>query len=74
LSIKLNSPHFDTIKVMGAELQSVLNTPTEHDFKNKFKKWQKHWERRMGAGKAKISNISFSPDGSISTKNYGYQW
>jgi hypothetical protein len=27
-----------------AELQAVLNTLTEHDFQDAFKKWQKHWE------------------------------
>jgi hypothetical protein len=35
--------HFDTIEVMEAELQVVLNT-TEHNFQDAFKKWQKYWE------------------------------
>jgi hypothetical protein len=30
--------------VIEAELQAVLNTLTEHDFWDEFKKWQKHWE------------------------------
>jgi hypothetical protein len=25
-------------------LEAVLNTFTEHDFQDTFKKWQKHWE------------------------------
>jgi hypothetical protein len=32
LKIKLKGCHFDTIEVIGAELQAVLNTLTEHDF------------------------------------------
>jgi hypothetical protein len=31
--------------VIEADLQAVLNTVTEHDFQDAFKKWQKHWER-----------------------------
>jgi hypothetical protein len=30
--------HFDTIEVIDAESQAVLNTFTEHDFLNAFKK------------------------------------
>jgi hypothetical protein len=30
--------------VIEAELQAVLNTLTEHDFQDTFKKWQKRWE------------------------------
>jgi hypothetical protein len=29
---------------MEAESQTVLNTLTEHDFQDAFKKWQKRWE------------------------------
>jgi hypothetical protein len=36
---------FDTIEVIEAESQAVLNTLTEHDFQDAFKKWQKRWER-----------------------------
>jgi hypothetical protein len=45
LKIKLKSRHFDTIEVIEAESQAVLNTLTEHDFQDAFKKWQKGWER-----------------------------
>jgi hypothetical protein len=34
LNIKLKGRHFDTIEVLEAELQAVLNTLTEHDFIN----------------------------------------
>jgi hypothetical protein len=29
--------------VIEAESQAVLNTLTEHDFQDEFKKWQKRW-------------------------------
>jgi hypothetical protein len=45
LKIKLNGRHFDATEVLEAELQAVLNTLTEHDFQDVFKKWQKRWER-----------------------------
>jgi hypothetical protein len=44
LKIKLKDGHFDTTEVMEAGSQAVLNTLTEHDFQDAFKKWQKHWE------------------------------
>jgi hypothetical protein len=46
---KLEGHHFDTIDVIEAESQAVLNTFTEHDFQNAFKKWQKRWERCIHA-------------------------
>jgi hypothetical protein len=45
LKIKLRDCHFDTIQVIDAESQAVLNTVPEHDFQDAFTKWQKHWER-----------------------------
>jgi hypothetical protein len=36
--------HFDTTRVIKAELQAVLNTLTKHSFQNAFKIWQKCWE------------------------------
>jgi hypothetical protein len=36
------SRHFDTLEVIVAELQGMLNTLTEHGFQDAFKKWQKH--------------------------------
>jgi hypothetical protein len=41
LKIKLKGRHFDTTEAIEAELQAVLNTLTEHDVKDAFKKWQK---------------------------------
>jgi hypothetical protein len=34
----LKGPHFDTVEVIEAESQAVLNTLTEHDFQDTFKK------------------------------------
>jgi hypothetical protein len=45
LKIKLKDRHFDTTEVFEAESQTMLNTLTEHDFQEAFKKWQKRWER-----------------------------
>jgi hypothetical protein len=45
LQIKLKGSHFDTVEVMEAESQAVLNTLIEHDFQHAFKKWRKSWER-----------------------------
>jgi hypothetical protein len=49
LKIELRGGHFDTIEVIKAKSQDVLNAPTEHDFHDAFKKWQKHWERCLRA-------------------------
>jgi hypothetical protein len=38
LKIKLKVRHFNTVEVIEAELQAVLNTFTEHDFQDAFKK------------------------------------
>jgi hypothetical protein len=43
LKIKLKGCHFDTTDVIEAELYAVLNTLTEHDFQDAFKKLQKFW-------------------------------
>jgi hypothetical protein len=32
------------VELIEAESQAVLNTLTEYDFQDAFKKWQKHWE------------------------------
>jgi hypothetical protein len=37
LKIKLRCRHFDTIEVIEAESQAVLNTLTEHDYQDVFK-------------------------------------
>jgi hypothetical protein len=43
LKIKLKACHFDITEVIEAESQGVLNIPTEHDFQDALKKWQKRW-------------------------------
>jgi hypothetical protein len=43
LKTKLKGCHFDTVEVIEAESQVVLNTLTEHAFQDAFKKWKKHW-------------------------------
>jgi hypothetical protein len=45
LKIELKDRHFDKIEVIEAELREVLNTLTEHDFQDAFKKWMKRWEQ-----------------------------
>jgi hypothetical protein len=40
----LKGHHFDTTEVIKTESQAVLNTLTEQDLQDAFKKWQKHWE------------------------------
>jgi hypothetical protein len=44
LKIKLKGRHVDTVELIEAESLTVLNTLTEYDFQDAFKKWQKHWE------------------------------
>jgi hypothetical protein len=44
LKIKLKGHNFDTTEVFEAESQTVLNTLTEHDFQDSFKKLQKSWK------------------------------
>jgi hypothetical protein len=41
LKIKLRCCHFDATEVIEPESQTLLNSFTEHDFQNAFKKWQK---------------------------------
>jgi hypothetical protein len=38
LKIELKGLHFDTSEVIEAEAQAVLNTHTEHNFQDAFKK------------------------------------
>jgi hypothetical protein len=45
LKIKLKGCHYDTIEVIEAESQAVLNTFTEHDFQDAVKNCRRRWER-----------------------------
>jgi hypothetical protein len=47
--IKEKGRNFDAIEVIEAESQAVLNTLTEHDFQDDFRKRQKPWERCIRA-------------------------
>jgi hypothetical protein len=47
LKLKPKVRHFDTIEVIEAESQAVLNTLIKHDFQDAFKKWQKCWKGFM---------------------------
>jgi hypothetical protein len=49
LKVKLKGRHFNTFEVIEAKLQAVLNTLTEFNFQDAFKKWQKLWERCIRA-------------------------
>jgi hypothetical protein len=42
--MKLKGCHVDTIEVIEAESQAVLNTLREHDFQDAIKKLEKCWE------------------------------
>jgi peptide deformylase len=45
LQLKLKDYHFDSTEVTeAAKSQLMLNTHTEHNFQDAFKKWQKGWE------------------------------
>jgi hypothetical protein len=44
LKLELQGRNFDTIEVIEAESQTVLNTLTGHDFQEAFTKLQKCWE------------------------------
>jgi hypothetical protein len=41
VKLKLKGRCFDTVEVIEAESQAVLNTLTEHDFQDALQKWQK---------------------------------
>jgi hypothetical protein len=49
LNIILKGHHSHTTEVIEAESQAVLNTFTEHDFLDAFKKSQKSWKRCIRA-------------------------
>jgi hypothetical protein len=49
LKIKLKDHNLDTTEVIVAESQAMLNTLTEHDIQDAFKKRQMRWERYIRA-------------------------
>jgi hypothetical protein len=66
--------------VINAESQAVLNTLTEHDFQEAFKKNGRSIENGAYARKGTASRVmvairpkvSFRPVGSTNSGNYGY--
>jgi hypothetical protein len=75
LKIKLKGYHFDTIEAMESESEAVLNTLTEHDFQDAFKKWQIGWEQGIPMERDYFNSgggVSFCPDGLTSPGNYGW--
>jgi hypothetical protein len=49
LKINLIGRHFDTIEVIEAESEAMLNILTEHHFQDALIIWQKRWERCIRA-------------------------
>jgi hypothetical protein len=50
MKLKLKGRRFDTIEVIQAESQRVLDTVTEKDYKEAFQKWRRRWERCLHSG------------------------
>jgi hypothetical protein len=46
---EISVSHFDTVEVIEAESQVVLNTLTEHDFQDAVNTFQKYWKRCVRA-------------------------
>jgi hypothetical protein len=45
----LKRRRFDTVEVIGAETQAVLNTLSKKDFQDAFQKWQNRWDQCVGS-------------------------
>jgi hypothetical protein len=75
LKLKLKGRHFDTVEVIEAKLQAVLNTLTEHDFQNAFKNGRitgnSAYMRTLTVMAASRPKVSFLLDVSTSPGNYG---
>jgi len=50
MELRLKGSRFDTIEETQAETQKVLDTLTEKDFQEPFKKWRRRWDRCLQAG------------------------
>jgi hypothetical protein len=68
--------HFDTIELIEAETQAVLNTLTEHGFQDAFKNGRSAWncayERKWNTLTVTVASrtkIIFLPDGSTDPGN-----
>jgi hypothetical protein len=73
---EVKSRHFDTTEVMEAESQAVLNSLTEHDFQDAFKKMAEALgtahSPESGAVVVSKPKVNFSPEANTSPRNYGY--
>jgi hypothetical protein len=78
LKIQLKAAFFDTIVVIEAESQTVLNTLTEQDFQDAFKEWQKRcgaYTRKGTTSRMMVASkpeVGFGPHGSVSSEYYGW--
>jgi hypothetical protein len=50
MKLKLKWRRFDTNEEIQAELQRVLDTPTENDFEEAFQKQRRRWDVYLHAG------------------------
>jgi hypothetical protein len=50
MKLKLKGRRFDTTGKIQAESPRVLDTLTEKDFQEAFKKWRRRWNRCLHAG------------------------
>jgi hypothetical protein len=50
MKLKLKGRRFDTIEEIQAESQRVLDTLTEKDFQETFRKLRRRWDRCLHAG------------------------
>jgi hypothetical protein len=50
MKLKLKGRPFDSIEEIQAEPQRVLDTLTEKDFQEAFRKWRRQWDRCLHAG------------------------
>jgi hypothetical protein len=51
MKLKLKEHQFDTIEEIQAKSQRVLDTLTEKDFQEAFKKWRRRWDRCLHVGR-----------------------
>jgi hypothetical protein len=79
LKVILKGCHFDTIEVIEAESQAVLNTFTKHGFQDTFKNCRSAengaYARKGTASRVMVTSrpkVSFCPDSSTSSENYGW--
>jgi hypothetical protein len=78
--LKLKGCQCDTTEEIHAESQRVLDTLTEKDFREAFRKWRRRWNRFLHAGAGTTSRVMAAdrPYGefyyfySVSPEYFGY--